>query len=286
MENRSDGPTPRTRRGRLALSLAIAVLLIGAGIGAGLALSSRGGSGPNAAPAGSLSPSPALLPPDGFSATVDGLAVRLSWSPLRTERDVDVYELFRDGAQLTVINVPATSYVHRSVEPGRTYAYAIEAGRAGTFSDQVNTTASIPTLPLGHAVLRGTYDATGRLTSETGYTKIGNRFDAGWRFTSKCVVGPCNVKWTFVGFEKIKGSLSFAGRSYSGTATGPYDVRCAGGAIVVSTVSVALRVVKARAVDGRWVASRLSGTVTQSESSQLGCVSSRSTANIKVSLVG
>jgi hypothetical protein len=197
---------------------------------------------------------------------------------------VDVYVIFRNGSQLATVNVPATTYRDDSVAPGKSYTYGIEAGRSRTFSQQVTTTADVAKIPLSRAVLRGTYDIEGPITSQSGYVQTQTRFSAGWRLRSACPDGPCTARWTFLGFSKIKGTLKPSDGAYSGTATGQYNVRC-GSAIVVSVVTVTLHVVKARAVDGRWVATKLTGTIDQTESSQLGCVSSVATANVTGRLV-
>jgi hypothetical protein len=271
-------------RGRVRITLAVvlAVILVAIGVGAGVALS-RGSSKPNGAASSSspsISPTARLLqPPNDFRASVHGLEVKLSWTPNPADPSVDFYDIFRNSEQIASVNAPATTYLDTSVRPGQTYSYRLGI-RAAT------ATVAIPAPPLSHAVPQGIYDAAGPVTSKSGYTQFGSRYNAGWKFASNCSVGPCEVKWTIVGFKGMKGPLTFANGRYSGNATGQYDVKCASGAVVVSNVAISLRVVKAHAMDGRWIATKLAGTVTQSEAAQLGCVSSRATANVTASLIG
>ena len=47
-----------------------------------------------------------------------------------------------------------------------------------------------------------------------------------------------------------------------------------------------IRVVKAKAIDGDWRASKLVGTITQYDAPQLGCVTGRATISITLTLIG
>lgn len=50
-------------------------------------------------------------------------------------------------------------------------------------------------------------------------------------------------------------------------------------------MKIELKVAKAKAVDGEWLATKLVGTLRQSEVAQLGCVSSQATQALTAKLV-
>ena len=44
---------------------------------------------------------------------------------------------------------------------------------------------------------------------------------------------------------------------------------------MTSTVAINVKVVKAKAIEGAWTATRIKGTMVQTEEAQLGCVATR-----------
>ena len=71
--------------------------------------------------------------------------------------------------------------------------------------------------------------------------------------------------------RKASCSRSPGGAAYHGTVSVSGIVTC-GGADVTSTFTVGLHATDAGAVRDRWVVTKVQGTMTQSESAQLGCI--------------
>ena len=69
-------------------------------------------------------------------------------------------------------------------------------------------------------------------------------------------------------------TLKRTGATYKGSDSGPLNARC-GDTIVTSTVDISFKVVKAKAIDGAWTATRITGTIVQTEEAQLGCVATQ-----------
>jgi hypothetical protein len=83
--------------------------------------------------------------------------------------------------------------------------------------------------------------------------------------------------------KNVHAVLKHKGKEYSGTYHGSFGITC-GGTHSSSAVDVSFKVMKARALAGEWRATKLEGTVENSEVFQFGCVSG--TVSIKGSLRG
>jgi hypothetical protein len=77
----------------------------------------------------------------------------------------------------------------------------------------------------------------------------------------------------------MRAGLARKGARYEGTASARL-IPC-GGVLSTSTVTVALRVVKAAFVGGEWRAKRITGKLKHAESAQLGCVAAQATYRVR-----
>jgi hypothetical protein len=230
--------------------------------------------GPSATSAGPSIPA-TVTPPSGLSAkpTVVPLGVDLSWTA--SPDAAEGYRVYRDSAQIATVSSTETAYADTSAVPGETYEYDV-VGLASTTaqSEPVSVTITVPTPKLSKARLSGDFTVKVTVTSATGYTDYAKHFTIGWSFTPKCKEGPCNVRWKDLSDKDFRATLKRTGASYKGSDSGPLNARC-GDTIVTSTVDIAFKVVKAKAVDGAWTATRIKGTIVQTEEAQLGCVATR-----------
>ena len=83
--------------------------------------------------------------------------------------------------------------------------------------------------------------------------------------------------------KNIHAVLEQKGKEYTGSYHGYFGISCQG-THSTSSVEVAFKVMKARAIAGEWRATKLEGTVENSEVSQFGCISGRATVSFKGTL--
>lgn len=227
-----------------------------------------------------------LLPPVGFSATADGFSVRLSWSADPASAKIEGYEVRKNGHLLTSPTESSTTYTDTEVKPGKKYAYEIRSKgvSAKTTSEPATDEVKIKTPSLKEARLEGDFGITTRIVSQSGYSRF-ERTNTGWRFKPKCRRGPCDVVWRDVLLENVKAILEQGGKKYTGDYHGFFGVSC-GGSHSTSSVDVTFTVVKARAIDAEWRATKIEGTVRSSEAPQFGCVSGSASVAVKGTLRG
>lgn len=250
----------------------VSIALVGAAL---TASGCMGGGGDEAATTSAAPPAtstaeeepPAPLPPSDFAADATPFEVVLTWEP--PPADVQRFELFRDGASLAIVTGSTTSFTDEDVTPGQAYAYQIAAQAGEQVTERVNADVVTPVPPLRAARLDGTFDIATRFTSKVGYGGY-SRPSFGWRFVPRCRTGPCAVLLRDIHDTRIRAQLARRGPRYVGTYRGPFTIACEGNPST-STVDVALRVVAAGAIDGEWLATRVRGTIEQSEVAQFGC---------------
>jgi hypothetical protein len=226
----------------------------------------------------------AILPPVGFSAVADGFSVRLSWNTDPASAKVEGFEITRNGRPLTRPAETSTSYTDTEVRPGKKYAYEIRAEGTSAASEPVTDEVRIKTPSLAEARLDGDYGVTVKIVSQSGYSSF-ERGSYGWHFKPKCRHGACDVVWRDVVLKNVHAVLKQKGKEYSGTYHGYFGVSC-GGTHSSSTVDVSFKVAKARALAGEWKATKIEGTVDNSEVSQFGCVSGSASVAVKGTLRG
>lgn len=252
----------------------------------GLAAGCMGGDGEEAGPSASAPQAtstagpPAPEPPSSFAAEPAPFEVVLTWEP--PTEDVERFELFRDGARLATQSGSASSYTDDDVVPGQVYDYQIASATDELVTTRVNVSTKTPVPPLRAARLEGTFNIATRFTSKTGYGDY-SRPSYGWRFVPRCREGPCNVAWRDIHDTGFRSRLERQGSRYRGTYTGEIGMECET-APMTTTIDVDLRVVAAEALDGEWIATRLRGTIDQTDAAQLGCRSGAATMAVRARL--
>jgi hypothetical protein len=92
------------------------------------------------------------------------------------------------------------------------------------------------------------------------------------------------VAWSDLQIKTINTVLKRAGASYSGSVSSKFDVACHG-VPVTANISVHIQGVKAAVVKNKWIITHISGTMTETIPSSLGCVGAGITYSITGSFV-
>ena len=221
-----------------------------------------------------------VLPPEGFTAAPDGFSVVLTWSPPDSSATIVGYDLSRDGKFLESLDPDETTFTDFDVKPGSSYSYALRSKGRVKSSLPVATDVKIKVPPLKAARLEGDFDVHAKVTSQTGYESLGGPTSFAWVFRATCREGPCNVVWRDLIEKRIHARLKRRQGTYTGDYNGLYLSRCRGSRSI-SSVHLVLKVVKARAVGGVWRATRIEGTLTNSEAPQFGCVRAKAVQTLK-----
>ncbi len=246
------------------------------------ACSSDGGSGKDttAASGPTTTEEARVLPPSDFAAEAADFSVALTWTP--PPGDVERYALYRDGFALMSVAGTETTFTDEDVLPGEQHTYEIESRVGKTASDRISVAATTVVPPVKAARLEGTFNVRTRFVSKTGYGDY-TKPNFGWQFKPRCEEGPCNVVWSDLQTTRIRANLQRHGGRYRGEYTGRFTIECSG-TPSTSSVTIALRVDRAGVVDGEWRATRLLGTIDQSEVAQLGCRSAEARLAVRARL--
>jgi hypothetical protein len=284
-------PTPPPRPIlRIALA-ALGVVVVAAVAVAAFVVRSRGGSAapptsPATSPPTTPGPSPSLVPVTDLSAEASFFSISLHWVQPPGATPVETYEVFRDGVELAFVLAPTTTYTDGTVVPGTSYSYEVEPRSSGGSVAAGRTAVSVetPVPSLASARVQGDFSVKVRVISQTGFQTFTNSYTLGWHFEPDCETGACRVTWTDLAQDSLRATLKRKGAAYSGSDSGRLNVKC-GDAEVRSTLELSFEVIKAKGIDGEWRASRLKGTLMQSETAQLGCVASEAELSITATLV-
>jgi hypothetical protein len=220
-----------------------------------------------------------VLAPEGFSGTAMGFSVVLTWSAPSDSAKVFVYEVTRNGKVLESVDPDMTTLTDFDVGPGKSYTYEIRSKGAGQTSAPATTDVEIRVPPLSAARLEGGFNVNTKLVERSGYSEF-RPFAFGWHFKPKCDEGACNVVWRDVSDRHVHAVLKRKHKRYEGDYNGVFIIQC-GGTRSVSSVHVSLEVKKARDIGGEWRVTRFVGTLSNSEASQFGCISSHSVQSLK-----
>ena len=224
-----------------------------------------------------------VSPPSGFRARPGAFSVSLAWAAPSGEPEVDQYVVYRNGAQVVSLHGSTTTYSDERLVPGRRYSYEIEAHAGELVSEPAAVAARTRVPPLRAARVQGVFNVRTRELSASGYVEH-SAPTYGWRFRPRCERGPCDVRWTDLRRKKIHAVFRRHGARYGGTYTGTFNVLC-GSIQVTSVVEIRFEVDAARPIAGAWRATRLVGTLNQSEAAQLGCVSSQAELAVRARLI-
>jgi fibronectin type 3 domain-containing protein len=230
---------------------------------------------PGSSPSLGASVSATVAPPGSLEAkaTAVPLGVTLSWTA--SADAVQGYRVYRGESQIATVPPITTTYTDTAAQPGNTYTYGVVSRGSGPLeSDPLSVVVEVPVPPLSKARLDGDFNVNVKVTSASGYTDYAKKFKIGWEFTPRCSEGPCDVKWKDLSDKDFRATLKRSGATYKGSDSGPLNARC-GDTVVTSKLEISFKVVKAKAIEGAWTATKIRGTIVQTEKAQLGCVSTR-----------
>jgi hypothetical protein len=264
------------------LIVAIAALVAGSLIAA-LVIATGGGKKSAAQVSATPTSVRSPLPPANLTSSINILAVTLNWTEPPGSTQVTRFNLYRDGAILA--SPTGTTYTDSSALPGQTYSYELEAVGATGASSRASVQVSVPVPSLAAARLEGDFNVKARTISHSGYASYPSSFTLGYHFDPKCAIGSCDVVWRDLSAKGFKQTFKERGARYLGTDSGDFNAVC-GSAHHDSTLTISIRVVKAKALDDAWRASTLVGTIMQYDAAQLGCVTGRATISITLTLLG
>jgi len=237
-----------------------------------------------AAPATTEAEATTVLPPSDLTAEAEAFSIVVSWVAPAGEPEVERYSVYRNDSFFRSVVAPETSFTDEDVAPGKRYSYEIEAQAGELVSDRVAVEVTTRTPPLREARVTGTFNARTKELSSSGYSDL-EAGTFGWHFRPRCDQGACDVRWNDLQRKSVHALFERQGARYQGNYTGFFYVLC-GGARSTSSVTIRFKVDAARPIGAEWRATRLLGTLNQSEASQLGCVSSRAKLSIRAKLIG
>lgn len=275
---------PPGRAHRIA-GILLGVALIATGAGSYSVLARDGRPAAKAAPPASPAPvvSPFLAAPRSLAAEAEAFSVSLTWEQPPGGPAVEAFEILRDGRVIASVDPTATGYTDDGVVPGTSYSYGVRATATGIESAVSSVAALTVEPPLSSARVDGVFDVAFKLVSQSGFESYTKSFNRGWRLEATCASGPCKVRWEDVNEGMLAATLTRKGAQYRGSDRGHFNSVC-GEAKVTSDLDLDLRVVSAGAVDGEWRATRLEGTVLQTDPPQLGCLGSEAKLSVIVRL--
>jgi hypothetical protein len=220
---------------------------------------------------------PAEVPQPTLKVKASPFLVHLSWT-LPAGADVDGFVVTRDGDEIALLTGTATRYDDNDVSPPGYHVYSVEATSGHQRSQAAMADARLSVPQLAAARLDGYFNIRLTVTSSSGYSGDLPK-GAGWHFRPRCRHGACDVIWSDNASHTMHARGSRHGARYIISYSGYHFTSC-NGAHATSVLHITLRVTKARVSGGEWLASRVQGTMTQSEAEQLGCVASQSTSKV------
>jgi len=283
-EPAAPAPPPKSPSSRTTIIAIVASVAVIAILGTVLALANGGGTDEaSASPSGSPSAS-SVVPPVGVSAHPGPFHVVLTWSA-GPGAPADRFVVSRNGTVASNLSGDVTRWVDEDVVPETHYAYTVAAVGADGTSAPARITTRTTSAPLATAPLDGVFNVHIHATSHYGFGNFGSgNGTLGWRFTPTCAHGPCATTLVDLHQKDFRLTLARSGVSYHGSATLHAGVRC-GSTPVSSNITITVRVTHAGVVHRQWVATRVEGTMVQTEPSQLGCIASGATYDVIAAIV-
>jgi hypothetical protein len=208
--------------------------------------------------------------PTGLRADAGMFEVTLRWIQPSGGPKVSGYDIYRNGAFHVHLDGTPTTFVDEEAFPVQRYEYEIEARSGPLSSDRASIHVWTSRAPLGMARLEGTYEVEAKLTFAYGYDEYPSLLSYTFVFEPMCEAGACSTWLRIPEDTDLKISLSRRGAEYEGTVRGVFVSTCEGKPRI-SSASFFLKIERADAVDGEWVATELSGGLDHSEAAQRGC---------------
>jgi hypothetical protein len=272
-------PPPTGHGSRITVLAIVAIVAVVAIVATVIALANTGGSDDGSPTPSNGTSVGAVAAPEAVAAHPGPFHVVLTWAAgagVPAER----YLVSRNGTVTSNLSGDITRWVDDDVVPRTRYAYSVAAVAPDGTSEATRITTQTTSAPPGTAPLDGVFDVHVHATSHYGFANFGSgNGTLGWRLTPMCAHGPCDSRLADLHAKGFRMTLARSGASYHGSATVSGQVRC-GSATVTSNVTITMHVTDGGVVDGAWVATRIEGTMVQTESEQLGCVASGATYDV------
>jgi hypothetical protein len=260
-----------------------AAAVVALAVAVGIALAVSGGNEPVAARV-SPTPSPTVLAPVDLTEDAQAFVVTLSWSQPEGGSEIVRYSVYRNGDFVGSVTPPATMFTDEDVVPGKRYTYEVEALGGGLVSERASLEVRTEVPPIREARVQGTFNVVINTKSQYGFQASLGKFTLGWKITPKCKLDACNVTVKVLNFKELKATLKRKGARYTGSDSGKFNAKC-GGTVSTSTLAFDFTVKRAKAISDAWRATKLVGTLKQTDPAQLGCVGAGATYSITATLV-
>jgi hypothetical protein len=270
-------PAPSKRRGVLTAVIIVVVLALVAAV---IAVAATSGGSKSKAPQAAASPHMGTMTATASSP----VEVDLQWSS--TGGSNVQYALSRDGETLATLSGSIQTYKDQGVKPKTDYTYTVAVVDAkGHHSTPVTAAVTTPSPPpLGKARLDGRFRVKEKFLSEnfTNF-RVGQVVKEGWVLTPTCTDGACNTRLRLFRRGWRKTVLRLRRGVYSGKGTDTNGI-CVG-LHVKETVTISIRVTRAKYVNGTWRATKFAGTLVIQGSPGTSCVTGASKQSVSGSLL-
>jgi hypothetical protein len=237
-------------------------------------------------PIASSRPTPVAPTPVKLKATAEPFKVALTWRE-GSEGTVDVsrYTVMRDGHMVGSTTDGGLLYVDETALPSQRYRYTVQAiGTDGTPSEAARVRVLTPKAPLSVARLEGVFNMAFHITSSYGVNGFDDKTE-GWRFSPGCARGACSTSLRDINWQRFSTDLHRSGETYVDAFTMRDYVVC-GSTPDTSSISIDLRITRAKTLNNAWRATAVRGTMTVSGPAQLGCRSHRIEYSVTGTLPG
>lgn len=247
------------RRSLRLFGVALLALLVGA------CTSTSARSGTDANPVTVSPPAPTInelsIEQPSWGWKPSGWSLHLSWDPSDAAA-IDHYAVSRNG-EIVAERVLEPAWLDRDVEPSSRYRYSV----VGTTTDGQRTqreglSIRTGTPGLEQARLQGSFVMGLRVERASGTSGTVDGGRVVFRFRPRCARGPCSARWT-VQDRLTRMAVLRSGSSYSGRARTPLLIRNCFGDSAPEMVRARFEVVDAAAIHGRWVATKIRGTIDE-----------------------
>lgn len=182
-------------------------------------------------------------------------------------RDVDHYEIFRDGKRMG--RSTRARYEAAGLTFGTRYRFWVVAvGEEARSSPRVLRSVTTKVPPLTAARLSGTYAVVASLSASDGDRVRFSSHSITWSLVPQCPGAACDVSFTAThgfgsGAVVTSGVLKWSGgASYVGKWIGVFGSSCRQRRLdAISTLTITMRATSAHAVGSLWVASDVAGSI-------------------------
>jgi hypothetical protein len=226
-----------------------------------------GGSQASSSP--TPTPTAPLPAPTHLTATATSFRVALKWRPAADGITESQYAVYGDGDYVGSAMNGDLRYVDTTALPSQRYRYTVRAAAPNALADTAHVLVKTPNAPRSVARLEGVFDMKFHITSSYGVHGFGNKSE-GWRYAPKCDDGACNTHVVDIHTNGFATDLHRSGGTYNSTFSMRGYLYCRSTPETTS-VNISLHVTKAKVYREAWRVTAVAGTMSVSDSAQLGC---------------